>query len=245
MKALALQGYTLAVVLVMLAHHTHAAGVCDSDTQNAFVGKPAPEFTNKDAVLNGEFVKVSLEDYKDKWLILFFYPMDFTFVCPTEIIAFSDALPRFRELGAEVVGASVDSKFTHKAWTETQRSAGGLGEQIHIPLIADFTKEMSCDYGVLIRDEGFTMRALFIIDPKGVVRQITINDPPVGRNVEEVLRLLQAFQFHEEHGEVCPINWKPGDKTISPDPRAKLEYFEAVADECGKGKDNQGSQDEL
>jgi len=150
--------------------------------------------------------------------------MDFTFVCPTEIIAFSDRIGEFRSLGAEVVGASVDSKYTHMAWLETPRDKGGLGK-IDIPLIADFKKKMATDYDVLIEEEGFTYRGLFIIDPKGRVVQATINDDPVGRNVDETLRLLQAFQFHEKNGSVCPGNWQPGDDTIVPDPKEKLRYF--------------------
>lgn len=132
--------------------------------------------------------------------------MDFTFVCPTEIIAFSDAVEKFKKLNTEVMAISVDSEFTHLAWMKTPRNEGGLGK-INIPLVSDITKEISKKYGVLLENEGVALRGLFIIDTKGYVRQITVNDLPVGRNVDEVLRLISAFQFSDKHGEVCPANW--------------------------------------
>jgi alkyl hydroperoxide reductase subunit AhpC len=150
-----------------------------------------------------------------------------TFVCPTEIIAFSDRVEEFRRINTEVLACSVDSQYTHLAWINTPRKKGGLGE-IKIPIIADLTKSISRDYGVLCDEEGCAYRGLFIIDPKGNVRQITINDMPVGRSVDEVLRLVQAFQFVEEHGEVCPANWNPGSKTMKADPHGSAEYFEAA-----------------
>jgi peroxiredoxin (alkyl hydroperoxide reductase subunit C) len=197
---------------------------------------PAPEFT-AEAVVDGEFQKISLSQYRGQWLVLFFYPLDFTFVCPTEICAFSDRIEDFQKLNTAVVGASVDSKFTHLAWINTPRKKGGLGE-MKIPLIADITKEVSTKYEVLVKDgddAGVAFRGLFIIDPKGILRQITINDLPIGRNVDEVLRLLEAFQFNEEHGEVCPANWKKGKKTMKADPKGSLEFFEGV-DEPAKKK---------
>merc|ERR1711973_1026279 len=151
--------------------------------------KAAPQFKGI-SVVDGQFKEISLEDYKGKYVILFFYPLDFTFVCPTEIIAFSDRADEFRKIGAEVVAASVDSHFTHLAWTKTPRKEGGLGK-MNIPLVSDLTKSISRDYGVLLEDQGITLRGLFIIDPQGVVRQITINDLPVGRDVDETLRLVQ------------------------------------------------------
>jgi len=190
----------------------------------AAIGKPAPAFT-AEAVVDGEFKQVSLSDYKGKYLVFFFYPLDFTFVCPTEIIAFSDRVKEFRDIGAEVVGASVDSHFTHLAWIKTPRKEGGLGK-MQIPLVSDLTKEISRNYGVLLEDQGITLRGLFIIDPKGIVRQITINDLPVGRDVDETLRLVQAFQFVEKNGEVCPAGWKPGKDTIIPNPNDKVKYFQ-------------------
>ena len=193
---------------------------------NLFIGKPAPNFS-KTAVVDGDFKTVSLSDYQGKYLVLFFYPLDFTFVCPTEIIAFSEKAEEFRKIGAEVVGVSIDSEFTHLAWINTPRKDGGLG-QMKIPLIADVTKSMARDYNVLIEEGGVALRGLFIIDGKGILRQITVNDLPVGRNVDEVLRLVQAFQFTDVHGEVCPANWKQGEKTMKPNPKESKEYFGSV-----------------
>lgn len=192
----------------------------------AFIGKPAPDF-NVEAVVDGAFKKVSLADYKGKYLILFFYPLDFTFVCPTEIISFSDRVEEFRTIGCEVVAASTDSEFSHLAWINTPRKQGGLGK-MNIPILADKTKDISKRYGVLKEDEGIAFRGLFIIDGKGILRQITINDLPVGRSVDETLRLVQAFQFTDQHGEVCPANWKPGKKTMKAEPTGSKEYFEAT-----------------
>uniref|UniRef100_A0A7E4ZR76 thioredoxin-dependent peroxiredoxin n=1 Tax=Panagrellus redivivus TaxID=6233 RepID=A0A7E4ZR76_PANRE len=187
----------------------------------AFIGKPAPEFTT-DAVVDGDFTSISLSQYKGKYVVLFFYPLDFTFVCPTEIIAFSDRVGEFKKLGVEVLAASTDSKFSHLAWTQTPRKHGGLGD-MKIPLLADTNHKLAREYGVLKDDEGIAYRGLFIIDKAGILRQITINDLPVGRSVDETLRLVQAFQFVEEHGEVCPANWTPGKDTINP--KKANEYF--------------------
>uniref|UniRef100_A0A182W5M8 thioredoxin-dependent peroxiredoxin n=1 Tax=Anopheles minimus TaxID=112268 RepID=A0A182W5M8_9DIPT len=191
----------------------------------AQVQHPAPAFKGT-AVVDSDFREIKLEDYKGKYLVLFFYPLDFTFVCPTEIIAFSDRIKEFKELNTEVVGVSVDSHFSHLAWINTPRKAGGLGK-LEYPLLADLTKQISADYGVLLKD-GISLRGLFIIDPNGVVRQITINDLPVGRSVDETLRLIKAFQFVEKHGEVCPANWEPKTNaaTIKPNPKESREYFE-------------------
>lgn len=185
---------------------------------------PAPAFKGT-AVVNGEFKQVSLSDYKGKYLVLFFYPLDFTFVCPTEIISFSDRADEFRKIGCEVVACSTDSHFSHLAWINTPRKQGGLGE-MKIPLLADKTAEISRAYGVLKEDAGLSFRGLFIIDRKGNLRQITINDLPVGRSVDETLRLVQAFQFTDEHGEVCPAGWKPGAATMKPNPKESKAYFE-------------------
>ncbi|XP_043832574.1 peroxiredoxin-2 [Dromiciops gliroides] len=189
----------------------------------AYIGKPAPDF-QATAVVDGAFKEVKLSDYKGKYLVIFFYPLDFTFVCPTEIIAFSDRVSDFHQLGCEVLGVSVDSQFSHLAWINTPRKIGGVGT-LKIPLLADVTKNLARDYGVLKEEEGIAYRGLFIIDAKGLVRQITINDLPVGRSVDEVLRLVQAFQFTDEHGEVCPAGWKPGGDTIKPNVEDSKEYF--------------------
>ena len=191
------------------------------------IGKPAPQFSTMALKPDGTFGKVSLSDYKGKWVVLFFYPLDFTFVCPTEIIQYSDRVKEFNDIGCEVIAASVDSQFSHLAWTKQDRKAGGLGE-MKIPILADLTKEVSQAYGVLKEDEGVAFRGVFIIDPSQNLRQITINDLPVGRNVDETLRLLQAFQFVEKNGEVCPANWKPGQKTMKPDPKGSQSYFSAA-----------------
>lgn len=146
------------------------------------IGSPAPDFSVT-ALVGDKFETVSLSDYKGKWVVLFFYPLDFTFVCPTEIISFSDAAKRFREIGAEVIGASVDSHFTHLAWTQQERKVGGLGK-IDIPLLADLDKSVSKAYGALLGSTGHTLRATYIIDDEGILRHLSFNDAPVGRNVE-------------------------------------------------------------
>jgi len=179
------------------------------------------------SVNNGQFKDLKLSDYQGKYLVLFFYPLDFTFVCPTEIIAFSERVQEFRDINAEVVGVSTDSHFSHLAWINTPRKQGGLGG-LEYPLLSDFNKTISRDYGVLVEEAGIALRGLFLIDPKGIIRQITINDLPVGRSVDETLRLIKAFQFVEEHGEVCPANWVPNKPTIKPDPVQSRQYFEQV-----------------
>lgn len=146
-------------------------------------------------------------------------------MCPTEIIAFSNAAEDFRNCGCELIGCSTDSQYTHLAWTNTPRKEGGLGT-LNIPLLADKSMKIARDYGVLDPDTGIPFRGLFIIDGEQKLRQITMNDLPVGRSVDETLRLVQAFQFTDIHGEVCPVNWKPGDKTI--DPETKSKYFKDV-----------------
>ncbi|XP_069126507.1 peroxiredoxin-like [Argopecten irradians] len=186
--------------------------------------KPAPEFRGT-AVVDGEIKDISLADYRGKYVVFFFYPMDFTFVCPTEIIAFSDRVEEFRAIDCEVIACSCDSQFSHLAWINTPRKQGGLGN-MKIPLLADKTLEISKAYGCLKEDEGISFRALYIIDGKGNLRQITMNDLPVGRSVDETLRLVQAFKFTDEHGEVCPAGWKPGKDTIKPDVKGKMAYFQ-------------------
>eukprot|EP00296_Roombia_truncata_P008545 JP447034.1.p2 GENE.JP447034.1~~JP447034.1.p2 ORF type:complete len:206 (+),score=100.39 JP447034.1:65-682(+) len=198
-------------------------------TTIAKVGQPAPDFTATAVAPNSDFVEVKLSDYKGKYVVIFFYPLDFTFVCPTEILAFSDRAAEFRAIGCEVLAASCDSKFSHWKWTQTPRLQGGLGP-LDIPLIADFDKKIAKDYGVLIEegdDAGVPLRGLFIINEKGILRQSTINDLPVGRDVDETLRLVNAFQFTDKHGEVCPAGWRPGKKTMKPDVKGSMEYFGA------------------
>ncbi|KAK9880569.1 hypothetical protein WA026_011808 [Henosepilachna vigintioctopunctata] len=185
--------------------------------------KPAPVFSGT-AVVDGKFKDISLKDFKGQYVVLFFYPLDFTFVCPTEIIAFSDRFEEFKKINTAVVACSTDSHFSHLAWVNTPRKQGGLGP-MKIPLLADKSSSISRDYGVLDEESGIPFRGLFIIDGKGILRQITINDLPVGRSVDEVLRLVQAFQYTDEHGEVCPAGWTPGKKTIKPNVSESKDYF--------------------
>lgn len=187
------------------------------------INKPAPDFKGT-AVVNGQFKEIELSQYKGKYVVLFFYPLDFTFVCPTEIIAFSDRADEFRKINTELIGVSTDSHFTHLAWINTARKQGGLG-QLNIPLLADKSMKISRDYGVLDEDSGIPFRGLYIIDANQKLRQITVNDLPVGRSVDETLRLVQAFQYTDIHGEVCPAGWKPGSKTIKPSVDQSKEYF--------------------
>jgi peroxiredoxin (alkyl hydroperoxide reductase subunit C) len=176
----------------------------------ALVGSKAPNFTlasTKD--LDKLNVNVSLEDYAGKWLVLFFYPLDFTFVCPTEITAISDRAQEFADLDAEILGVSIDSVHSHKAWINTPREQNGLGG-LNYPLASDINKTLARDLGVLIEDAGIALRGLFIIDPEGVIQHATINNLNVGRNVDETLRVLEACQT----GGLCPANWKPGQSLL-------------------------------
>ena len=190
------------------------------------VQKPAPDFRCQ-AMVRGEFKDLALSDFRGRWLVLFFYPLDFTFVCPTELNAYSDRRREFEALDADLVAASVDSAYTHLAWWNTPRAEGGIGG-LDIPILADLTKQVARDYGVLL-DEGVALRGLFIIDPEGIVRHLTINDLPIGRSVDETIRVLQAAQFAAKHGEVCPADWKPGDATIAPDPEGSRSFFKQTA----------------
>jgi peroxiredoxin (alkyl hydroperoxide reductase subunit C) len=173
------------------------------------VTKPAPDFTAQAVLGDGTIEEFTLSSLRGKYTILFFYPLDFTFVCPSEILAFNDKLADFKAKGAEVIGVSVDSQFTHFAWRETPVAKGGIGK-IGFPLVADLDKSISKDYGILL-DAGIALRGLFLIDKAGVVRSSVINDLPLGRSVDEALRVLDALIFVETYGEVCPANWQEGD----------------------------------
>ncbi|QSF46117.1 peroxiredoxin [Paenibacillus tianjinensis] len=174
------------------------------------VGKQAPDFTMETVSGDGkDFGKVSLSDYRGKWLVFFFYPLDFTFVCPTEITALSDAAADFAALDTEILGVSIDSIHSHKAWITTPKDLNGLGP-VNFPLASDITKKVASDYGVLIEEEGVALRGLFIIDPDGELKYEVVNHNDVGRSVEETLRVLQALQS----GGLCAMNWKPGDKNL-------------------------------
>lgn len=187
----------------------------------ALVQKEAPDFSAT-AVVDGEFKPVKLSDYRGKYVLFFFYPLDFTFVCPTEIIAFSDRIADFEKRHCQVIGCSIDSQFSHLAWINTPRDKGGLGA-LKYPLVADLTKKISEDYGVLL-EGGIALRGLFIIDKGGILRHVTINDLPLGRSVDEAIRVLDALQHFEKHGEVCPADWKPGSLAL--DPKKAGEYFQ-------------------
>ncbi|MEO0457243.1 MAG: peroxiredoxin [Cyanobacteria bacterium P01_A01_bin.114] len=191
------------------------------------VGQSAPDFTAT-AVVDQEFKTIKLSDYRGKYVVLFFYPLDFTFVCPTEITAFSDRYSEFKELNTEVLGASVDSEFSHLAWIQTDRKAGGIGD-LEYPLVSDIKKEISADYNVLEPEAGVALRGLFIIDKEGIIQHATINNLSFGRSVDETLRVLQAVQYVQSHpDEVCPAGWQPGEKTMNPDPVKSKEFFAAV-----------------
>lgn len=188
------------------------------------VQQKAPDFKATAVMPDNSFKEVSLSDYKGKKVLLFFYPLDFTFVCPTEIIQFSKSVGEFEKRGVQVLSCSIDSQFSHLAWKKTPRKEGGLGE-INYPMIADTTKDISRSYGVLLENAGIALRGLFLIDEEGVLRHQTVNDLPLGRNVEEALRVVEALEFFQKHGEVCPANWKPGSDTIKPDPEGSKEFF--------------------
>lgn len=189
----------------------------------ATVGKKAPCWKTVALMPNTEFKELSGKDFEGKWYVLFSYPLDFTFVCPTEIIAFSDAYEKFKAIGCEVLGVSVDSQFTHLAWVNTPRTDGGLGK-MNIPLLADLGGKICKKYGWML-ETGHSLRGTVIIDDKGIVRHLSMNHPDVGRNIEEVLRLVKAYQFAAKHGEVCPAQWQEGSATIKPDVKASKEYF--------------------
>lgn len=187
------------------------------------VNKPAPDFTAT-AVVNKEFQDITLSSFRGKKnVVLFFYPLDFTFVCPTELHAFQDKLKDFKAKNTEVLAVSVDSQFSHLAWLNTSRDAGGI-EGVTYPVISDIHKTITRDFDVL-HEDGVALRATFLIDKKGLVRQQTVNDLPLGRNIDEMLRLVDALAFNEKHGEVCPANWTEGKKAMRPDQQGLKDYF--------------------
>jgi peroxiredoxin 2/4 len=191
------------------------------------VTNPAPDFKAQAVMPDGSFQELRLSDFKGKHVLLFFYPLDFTFVCPTEILAFDKALPRFKERKVEVIGVSVDSHFTHAAWRNTAPKEGGIGE-VRYPLVADLDKSIAKAYDVLVNG-AVALRGLFLIDRAGVVRHAVINDLPLGRSVDEALRMVDALQFFEQHGEVCPANWHKGEEGMKPDAKGVATYLAAHA----------------
>lgn len=188
------------------------------------VGKKAPEFSAKAVQKNRIIDDFTLASLKGKYVIFFFYPLNFTFVCPTELHAFQEKLSEFQKRGAEVVGCSVDSPYSHYAWLNTPREQGGI-QGVEYPLVSDLSKTISQNFGVLIQHEGISYRGLFLIDKEGTVRHQLVNDLPIGRSVDEVLRTLDALIYFEKNGEVCPANWKKGEKAMKPTNEGLKKYF--------------------
>ena len=191
---------------------------------SSLVTKEAPDFAAQAVMPDNSFEELKISSYRGKYVVLFFYPLDFTFVCPSEIIAFDKKLAEFKKRDTEVIGISVDSHFTHLAWKNTPVNQGGIGN-IQYPLVADLTKSISENYGVLTGDGAVALRGLFLIDKEGVVRHQLVNDLGLGRNVDEALRMLDALKFTEKHGEVCPANWKEGDEAMKPTAEGVAEYL--------------------
>ncbi len=191
---------------------------------STLVTKQAPDFTAT-AVMPDNSMKddFKLSDYRGKYVILFFYPLDFTFVCPSEIIAFDKNLDKFKQRNCEVIGASIDSQFSHWAWKNTPVNEGGIGN-IQYPLVADLDKKISRQYGVLL-DMGVALRGTFLIDKEGIIRHAVINDLPLGRSIDEALRMVDALKFHEEHGDVCPANWHEGEDAMTPTAEGVADYL--------------------
>lgn len=187
------------------------------------VTQQAPDFTAEAVMPDNSFAPLSLSSYQGKYVYLLFYPLDFTFVCPSEILAFNKKLDEFKKRNCEVITVSIDSKFTHLAWKNTRLEDGGIGN-VQFPMVEDLTKQISRDYGILLGDK-VALRGLFLIDPKGVVRHCVINDLPLGRSVDEALRMLDALQFTDTHGEVCPANWQQGDEAMKPTAAGVASYL--------------------
>ncbi len=187
------------------------------------VTKQAPDFCANAVMGDNSIKELKLSDYKGKYVVLFFYPLDFTFVCPTEIIAFDKKLDEFKKRNVEVIGVSVDSEYSHFAWKNTPVEKGGIG-QIRYPLVSDIKKSISRSYGVLF-DDSVALRGLFLIDKDGIVRHCVINDLPLGRSVDEAIRMVDALQHFEKYGEVCPANWKDGQEAMKPSADGVAEYL--------------------
>ncbi|HGX92464.1 MAG TPA: peroxiredoxin [Candidatus Tenderia sp.] len=198
---------------------------------SVLVGRPAPDFTAAavmgDGTINEEF---KLSDLRGKHVVLFFWPLDFTFVCPSEIIAHDHRIEEFKKRGVELVGVSIDSQFTHYAWRDTPVNKGGIGP-VRFPMVADVKHEIQNAYDVAHPEEGVALRASFLIDKDGIVQSQMVNNLPLGRNVDEMLRLVDALQFTEEHGEVCPAGWHKGEEGMKPDAEGVAEYLAKHADE--------------
>ncbi len=198
---------------------------------SVLVGKQAPDFTAAAVMADGSINEsFSLSDYAGKYRVLFFYPLDFTFVCPSELIAFDHRIKEFEARGVQVIGCSIDSQFTHLAWRNTAIEDGGIGP-VAYPLVADVKHEICRAYDVEFEEAGVALRGSFLIDREGIVRHQVVNDLPLGRNIDEMLRMVDALQFHEEHGEVCPAEWEKGKPAMKPTPDGVAEYLAKHADE--------------
>ncbi|MDQ6981413.1 MAG: peroxiredoxin [Mariprofundus sp.] len=197
---------------------------------SVLVGKQAPDFTAAAVMADGSINEsFSLSDYNGKYVVLFFYPLDFTFVCPSELIAFDHRIKEFEDRGVQVIGCSIDSQFTHSAWRNTAVNAGGIGE-VAYPLVADVKHEICQAYDVEFADAGVAFRGSFLMDKNGTVMHQVVNHLPLGRNIDEMLRMIDALQFHEEHGEVCPAGWNKGDKGMVADADGVASYLANEAD---------------
>ena len=190
---------------------------------STLVTQKAPDFVATAVMADNSFGEIRLSDFRGKYTLLFFYPLDFTFVCPSEILAFNRQVEEFNKKDCQLIGISVDSHFTHLAWKEIEIEKGGIGN-IRYPLVSDMKKEIARAYGVL-HDDSVALRGLFLIDKEGVVRHAVVNDLPLGRNVDEALRTLDALRFTEEHGEVCPANWREGEDAMKPTAQGVAEYL--------------------
>ncbi|MES2345735.1 MAG: peroxiredoxin [Chlamydiota bacterium] len=216
--------FLILVCALLLTAEISYASSSKQPANTLLVGQPAPDFSAK-AVIDGDIVDhFSLKDLQGQYIVFFFYPLDFTFVCPTELLAFEERSSDFAARNAQVVACSVDSAYSHLAWLSTPRHLGGI-EDVHYPLVADLDKSISRKFNVLNEKEGIAYRGLFLIDRAGIIRHQLVNDLPLGRNVDEVLRLIDALNTFETVGEVCPANWKLGDKTLKPTAEGLLEYF--------------------
>lgn len=190
----------------------------------SLIGKQAPDFTAKAVIKNEVIDNFKLSDQQGKYVVLFFYPLDFTFVCPTELHAFQEKLEAFKKLNTEVIAVSTDSHFSHMAWLNTPKNQGGI-QGVEYPIVSDFNKTISRDFDVLVENDGVALRGLFLLDKSGVVHHATLNNLPLGRNVDEALRMVEALQFTEKHGEVCPANWTQGEKSMKPNQEGLKAYF--------------------
>ena len=187
------------------------------------VGKQAPHFSAK-AVVKDQFIDLDLSSFQGKYVVLFFYPLDFTFVCPTELHAFQERLADFEKRNAQVIGCSVDSHFSHYAWLQVPKNKGGI-QGVEYPIVADLNKCIAGDYDILVEDEGIAYRGLFLIDKGGIIRHQVVNDLPLGRSVDEALRMLDALIHFEKHGEVCPANWQTGKASFQPTTKGLEKFF--------------------